>query len=179
MPSFEQYQERLNRRGRTIGEVRKKESDIIMDATWWGDIASRVGYVYDYYHDPDVTKLHHINPLECDEKIPLDIKYVKHTSQTLDKDSISYHLQMIPGQVCNVPYYNKYVEMYDSQWPLGLYIDIEDESGVYNKWLIVAKADADSTQFPTYEILRCDYVFQYIMDGKRMEISGVLRSQNS
>ena len=179
MPSFEQYQSRLGSFGRTLGEVRKKTADDIMLYTWDGDIASRVGYLYDYYNDENPYELNNLNPIKQQNKIPIDIKYIKHTSQTLDKDQVSYHIQMKPGQKCNVPYYEKYEDMYGIQFPLGLYCDIENESGEYNRWLIVAKADAESPQFPTYDILRCDYTFQYILDGKRMEIAGVLRSQNS
>jgi len=54
-----------------------------------------------------------------------------------------------------------------------------DESGRYNRWLIVDKANYNSNQFPTFEILRCDKVFQWIHDNKKYQCAGVLRSQNS
>ena len=45
--------------------------------------------------------------------------------------------------------------------------------------MIVAAADDDDTQFPTYELLKCDYTFQFMISNVRMEIAGVTRSQNS
>ena len=40
----------------------------------------------------------------------------------------------------------------------GNYVDIMSEDGSYNKWLIVDKANYNGNQFPTFEILRCDYI---------------------
>lgn len=177
MPSFNQYQKALLQYGKTLGEVRKKQSDQIMEATWYGDIATRTSWLFDMYHDPDPRLLCNMDVV--DDMVPIDIKFVKHSSKTYDKDNITYHLQMKPSQENCVPYYEDYEYYYDSEWPLGLYILIPDEKGQLNRWLIVDKADADVTQFPTWEILRCDYCFQYILEGKRYEVAGVLRSQNS
>ena len=44
---------------------------------------------------------------------------------------------------------------------------------------MVATADRDENQFPTYEVLRCDEVFRWIKNGKYYEFPGVSRSQNS
>ena len=49
-------------RGGTLGEVRKQQSDEIMDATWWRDIQSRVCYIYDYFHDGEKDKLRGLSP---------------------------------------------------------------------------------------------------------------------
>ena len=164
----------------TIGEGHKVESDKIMNATWWNDISSQVAYLYDYYHDDDITRLNDTDPQNCKLKIPIDIKFLQSSSQTYDKDQVTFHLQLRPGQKCNIKYYREYFkERYDATFPIGLYVDIKDESGKYNRWLIVDKANYNATQFPTFEVLRCDKVFQYIIDNTKMQIAGVLRSQNS
>ena len=176
MPSPINYKRMLG--SKTLGQIRKDESDKIMNFTWDGDISSRVVYLFDYWHDHNKTLLNEMQPDEY--MTPIDAKFVVHTSQTLDKDMISVHLQLRPGQVCNVDYYDEFFKKpYDAQFPIGLYALIPDEQGVYNRWLVVEKANFNVAQFPTFEILRCDKVFEWIFDGKKYRCPGVLRSQNS
>ena len=177
MPSFNKYSKFLGTTGRTIGEVRQEEANRLMEWTWDGDIASQVAYQFDMYHDPDPYALNDVKPTRY--MVPIEIKFIKHTSQTLAKDQVSFHLQLKPSQKCNVNYYSMYEEMYGAHWPLGEYLLIKDSEGRYNRWLVVADADYNQLQFVTYELLRCDHTFQYIVDGKRQEVAGVLQSQNS
>ena len=177
MPSLEIYRKLHDG---TTGQERKRQSDKIMDFTWWNDIQSRVAYLYDYYHDDYKMQLDDLDSSNDPKKIPIDIKFVQSSSQTYEKDYVTYHLQLRPEQECNVEYYNElFQQRYNATFPIGLYIDIPDEQGKYNKWLVVDKANYNVTQFPTFEILRCDKVFQYIVDRKKYEIAGVLRSQSS
>lgn len=164
------------------GRARKMESDTIMLNTWWQDIQSQTAYLYDIYHDTgdERFKLNDLHPEENEDKIPISIKFIRHASQTYNKDPITFWLQLQPGQECNVDYYDEmFASRYNATWPVGLYIDIADESGKYNKWLIVNTANYNQNQFPTFELLRCDYLFQWIHNGKRYECPGVLQSQNS
>ena len=178
MPSPTDYRKILGRL--TNGQVRKNQSDDIMNQTWWEDIQSRVGYLYDFYHDNHITQLEDMKSDKDDLKVPIDIKFVMSSSQTYDKDQVTFHIQLRPGQDCNVNYYEEvFGNRYDATFPIGLYIDIPDERGIFNRWLIVDKANFNVTQFPTYEVLKCDKVFQWIMDNTKMQCAGVLRSQNS
>lgn len=178
MPSPTTYRKILGQK--TDGQVRKEQSDRIMDVSWWEDIQSRVGYLYDYYHDNYITQLIDMKSDKDDSKVPIDIKFVMSSSQTYDKDQVTFHIQLRPGQPCNVNYYEEVFEkQYDATFPIGLYIDIPDERGVFNRWLVVDKANYNTTQFPTFEVLKCDKVFQWIMDDYKIQCAGVLRSQNS
>lgn len=179
MPSFETFKKTNN--GLSIGQNHKAQSDMIMEATWTYDIANRVAYFYDYLHDDYPTQLNDLNSDQDEKKIPIEIKYLAHSSQTLAKDAVSYHLQLRPSQdETVVPYYSEYFEdRYNATFPIGLYCDIPDNKGRYNRWLVVAKADYDDAQFSTFELLRCDYVFQWIESGIKMQMAGVLRSQSS
>lgn len=164
----------------TGGQLRKLQSDLIMEATWDEDIATRTVYLYDWYHDTEPTRLIDLHPENDINKIPMSIKYVIVSSQTYAKDQVTYHLQMKPSQEMCVPYYNEmFRDRYDAEFPIGLYVDIPDSKGIFNRWLIVERANVNDPQFPTYEILKCDHVFQYMMDGFKTQIAGVLRSQNS
>ena len=179
MPSMETYKKLHS--GLMVGQEHKRLSDKIMDATWWTDISSRVGYLYDYYHDDYITQLNNLDSPNDPKKIPIDIKFLMNTSQTYGNDQSTFHLQMRPEQPCNVDYYDEFFgSRYNSTFPIGLYVDIPDEKGKYNRWLIVDKANYNVTQFPTFEILRCDYVLYYIDDHRRKrQIAVVLQSQSS
>lgn len=174
MPSLSLYK---NRFGNTGGEIRIDQSKKVIESTWWEDPSAKVAYLYDWYHDNYKTKLLDMNSPDDELKIPIDIKYIINSTQTFDKDTITYHIMFKPSQKCNVDYYNE--KIYDSTFPCGLYIDIPDTNGVYNRWLVVNKANYYDTMFPTFDILPCDKIIQYIMDGKKINIAGVMRSQNS
>jgi hypothetical protein len=179
MPSFGTYQEIV--KSKTVGEALKHQSDVIMNTTWWNDINSTVVYLYDFYHDSEPLKLRNLDSSNDPLKVAIDAKIVKNASQTYEKDQVTVHLQLRPGQECNVYYYeDDFGKRYAASFPIGLYADILDENGKYNRWLIVSEANNFNVrQFPTYEILPCDKIFQYIIDRVKYQIAGVLRSQNS
>ena len=165
------------------GRARKMQSDVIMLNTWDQDIQSQICYIYDYYHDQRSTetlKLNNLHPENDPQKTPLSIKFIRHTKQTYDKDQVTFWLQMQPGQQCNLDYYEDVLgKRYDTIFPIGLYVDIMHEDGTYNKWLVVDKANYNTNQFPTFEILRCDFLAQWIYKGHKYQCPSVLRSQNS
>ena len=135
------------------GRARKRQSDQIMTQTWWNDIQAQTAYIYDYYHDlqsSESQKLNDLHPQDDNCKTSLAIKFIRHSSQTYDKDKITFWLQMQPGQKCNLDYYNEVLgNRYNATFPVGCYVDIMDESGSYNKWIVVDKANYNSNQFPT------------------------------
>ena len=180
MPLYDLYRTILGEH--TTGEFRRFQSQDIINHTWWNDFSSQVAYLYDWYHDlksPDAHKLRDLSPQEDDQKIPIDIKYLTNSSQTYSKDVITYHIQLRPTQKCNVDYYDALFGRYNAIFPVGLYIDIQDNQGNYNKWLIVGLANYYDPMFSTYEVLPCDMVFQWIFENTKISMSGVLRSQNS
>lgn len=134
------------------------------------------------FHDvgDEHFELNDLHPQDDPNKIAIPIKFIRHASQTYAKDPITYWLQLQPGQECNVDYFwNMYTNKYGNTWPVGLYVDIMDESGKYNKWLCVNTANYNQNQFPTFELLRCDHVAQWIHKGHKYECPCVLQSQNS
>lgn len=167
----------------TPGRARKKQSDQIMIGTWDQDIQSQICYIYDYYHDQksyEALKLNNLHPEDDMEKTALNIKFIRHAKQTYDKDQVTFWLQMQPGQECNLEYYEEVLgNRYNTIFPIGCYVDIMHEDGTYNKWLVVDKANYNGNQFPTFEILRCDYLMQWIFNGRKYQCPAVLRSQNS
>lgn len=182
MPTLEKYRERLSEYGKNNGQARKNHADQIVESTWYNDLATRTCYLFDFMHDPQPDKLNDLTP-DDSMQIPVDVKYLVYSSQTYAKDAITYHIQFKPsedGKDSIVPYYEAlFKERYDATFPCGLYILIPDNHGVYNKWLVVDTANYNDPQFSTYEVLRCDKIFQWVYQNKKYQMPGVLRSQNS
>lgn len=164
------------------GRARKRQSDIIMDATFTQDIQYQVGYLFDYYHTAPENrlKLEGFDPETDESPTPVDLKLIAHSKKTYDKDEVTMHIQFRPGYKCGVEYYESdFAKRYNARFPVGLYVWLKGEDDIYRRWLVVATADRDENQFPTWEVLRCDEVFRWIKDGKYYEFPGVSRSQNS
>lgn len=177
MPSFDTFKKNsfVNN-----GQARKQISDQIMDATWWEDISSRVAYIYDYYHDDEPLLLKGLHPEKSKTKTKVDIKYLVNAYNSEAKDQVGFHIQFRPNHKCPLKYYKEMFEdRYSAEYPIGLYCDIPDEKGVYHKWLITDGANQLNTQFPTWYVLPCDHVFQWIFEGVKYQLAGVSRNQNS
>ena len=137
---LEAYKKRLNQKGKYMGEVLKRQSDVIMDKTFTRDIAYRLCYI---------------------DGEPVDAKYITYTYYSISKDAVDYHLQFRPGV----------------HYPIGKYIDVPDDTGTYNRWLIVGRSD--EPQFVKYNILKCNWIFKWVKDGIIYECLGVLRKRNN
>ena len=125
-------------------------------------------------------KLTDLHPRDDGEKTPIKVKFIRHSSQTFDKDQITYHIQLLPDAEVDVPYYNEVFALrYGATYPCGLYVDLHDSKGKYNRWLVVNKANYWQSQFPTFHVLPCDFIFNWVKSGKKYAMPGVLRSQNS
>lgn len=177
MPSFDFYKRVIG--NKTGGQIRKEQSDFIMDFTWDEDIQAKKAYIYDYYHDDEKLKLTHLNSPQSTTKTKVDIKFIINSYNSENKDEVGYHIQFRPNFKCPISYYEDYIDKYGSEFPIGLYIDIPDEQGIYRKWIITEYANTFGLQFPTWYILPCDYLFQWVYDGKKYQMCGVGRSQNS
>lgn len=150
--------------------------------TWWGDIQAQTAYCYDFSHDigEERFKMRDLHPYDDQNKVPVEIKFIKHESQSLNKDNVTFWLQFKPGAECELDYYDSVLgKKYGATWPVGTYWDIQAEDGKYNKWLCVALANYWQNQFPTYQILPVDHLLQWIHNGKKYECPCVLASQNS
>ena len=176
------YRATLGKSGSFAGEVKKNQSDTITETSWYEDLATRTCYFYDHFHDNEPLKLDDLHP---DKRlmIPIDVKYLVNGSQTYNKDPITYRIMFKPSEEGHdelVSYYkNDFIDRYQAQFPVGLYVAIPDAKGKYNRWLVVDRANVNDPQYPTYEILRCDHIAQWIYKGIKYQYPVVLQSQNS
>ena len=187
MPSLDLYKQRLQQRGNTIGQVHKYNSDQIMEQTWDRDIQSKICYIYDYHHDDQWWKNTGIT-YQNTTKTRIDAKFSIVRYQSTDSDVVDYHLQFRPSQkvqfnqLDDLYYYETdYREKYGAPFPIGMYIDIPNEKGVYEKWIICA--EEPTLQFKTYIILPCNYLLHWIEVAGEQKIKRKMwcatRSQNS
>lgn len=91
----------------------------------------------------------------------IEIKFLIHNLYSIASDSIDYHVQFRPGV----------------HYPLGTYIDIPDDTGTYKRWLIVGRND--NPTFVRYNVLKCNWTFKWIYEGKIHSVLGCIRSRNS
>ena len=169
MPSLEtarRIASMKNNGAKTIGQIRKEESDFLMEQTWDGDLQSKTCYIYDFYHDDKPWLAEDITH-ENTTKTKIDAKFIVTKYSSIDKDQVEYHLQFRPSQPVRFTeddelyyYETDYKKHYSTQFPIGLFVDIPDEKNVYRKWLIVAKEEGN--QFLKYSVLPCDYYLHWI-----------------
>lgn len=188
MPSLDVYKRQLSALGSTVGQNLKAHSDMAMEMTWDNDIQSKVCYLYDYSHD-DEPELEYGFEYRKTHKHRIDAKFIVTQYSTLSKDQVEYHLLFRPSQQMFFKnehddlywFESNYRKQFNMQFPIGLYIDIPDEKGIYRRWLICAKEIGN--QFEKYSILPCDYRFQWVdvVDGKKVkkQMWGCTRTMNS
>lgn len=184
MLSFDDMKKRYDNVG-TIGQQLKVMSDEVMQETFDNDIQTRQCYIYDYYHDDQADKRNGYNPSLSRTKIPVKLKFIVKSYKTIAKDEPDYHIMFEPdvwnSMSCKPDWFVKNYEKFDIDFPLGLYVDIPDDRGVYHKWIIVY--DEVANQFPKFGVLKCNYLFTWIEnDGvyrHKRKVWGVDRTQNS
>ena len=176
--NFNDYKQAFE--SRTTGQQHSYESKNIIEQSWYDDPASTVAYFYDYYHDDEPDKNTNLHPENSKTKIPVEIKYMIIPYRSLAKDEVDSRIMFRPSYRCNIPYYKELFEKpTQGIFPTGLYVDIQNQDGIWQKWLVINTADASNHDFPTWSILPCGHRFQWVADGKKYQMWGVERSQSS
>lgn len=150
----------------TLGEKLKHDSDVLMESTWNSDLQSKVCYIYDYSHDNEPDKNVGMT-YENTTKTRIDAKFIITQYGSINKDQVAYHLMFKPSQPLEFNegdelYYfeTDYRKKYDIPFPCSLYIDIPNEKGIYEKWLIINAEQGN--QFIKYNILPINYRFEWV-----------------
>lgn len=171
----------------TLGERLKYQSDDIMETTWWNDLQSKVCYIYDFFHD-DQKELNKGMDYINTTKTRIDAKFIITQYSSISKDQVEYHIMFRPSQPIEFTekddlyyYQTDFYDRYGAEFPIGLYIDIPDDRGIYNKWIICMKEIGN--QFIKYKVLPCNYYFMWIEQNGNRRIKrkmwGVRRTQSS
>ena len=184
-----------NNGAKTIGQIYKEQSDWAMEQTFENDIATKTCYIYDHFHDDFFTDEHGIirslaegMTYENTNKTKIDAKFIIKSYQSMDKDQVEYYLMFRPSQPVifnegdDLYYYETdFRERYSATFPIGLWVDLPDDRGVYHKWLICRNEPAN--QFPKYLILPANYELMWVEKNNEKRIKRrmwcVLRQQMS
>lgn len=175
--NLHEYKRLVGRGTSSEGQLRKVQSDEIMNVTWDRDIQSKKCYMYDYYHDDDRENAENLHYNKNTTKTPVDAKFIITQYGSLSKDQVEYHIQFRPGVREVLPYYKETYGKFGMALNIGNYIDIPDDDGVYNKWLICSRELGN--QFVKYNVLPCNYHFHWVYDNKKYAIWGVARLRSS
>lgn len=198
MPSLQTARRIANAKtnnAKTLGQIYKEESDFLMEETWDNSIASKTCYIYDHFHDDFFTDEHGITrslaegmTYENTNKTKIDAKFIIKSYQSMDKDQVEYYLMFRPSQPVrfnkgdDLYYYETdFRKRYSATFPIGLWVDLPDDRGVYHKWLICRNEPAN--QFPKYLILPANYELMWVEKNNEKRIKRrmwcVLRQQMS
>lgn len=151
------FAKRMNLKGSTLGQTMKRQSDLLMDVTFTQDKEHKLATLYNC--DFDVLEEN------------VDIKFQFSQNYTINKDQVEYLVQFRPGY-----HPEKIYKWKDKKERLGFYLAFPDDVGEINIWLIVGKNDKEFTR---YNVLKCNWTFQYIANGELHSILGVLRNRNN
>ena len=195
MSVYDLHRKRMKSQGSTIGQILKQQSDDIMEQTFENDIASKTCYIYDHFHDDFFTDEYGITrslaegmTYENTNKTKIDAKFIVKSYQSMDKDQVEYYLMFRPSQPVrfnegdDLYYYETdFRKRYSATFPIGLWVDLPDDKGVYHKWLICRNEPAN--QFPKYLILPANYELMWVEKNNEKRIKRrmwcVLRQQMS
>lgn len=195
MSVYDLHRKRMKSQGNTIGQILKQQSDDIMEQTFENDIASKTCYIYDHFHDDFFTDEYGITrslaegmTYENTNKTKIDAKFIVKSYQSMDKDQVEYYLMFRPSQPVRLNegddlyyYETDFRKRYSATFPIGLWVDLPDDKGVYHKWLICRNEPAN--QFPKYLILPANYELMWVEKNNEKRIKRrmwcVLRQQMS
>ena len=198
MPSLQTARRIANAKtndAKTLGQIYKEESDFLMEETWDNSVTSKTCYIYDYFHDDFFTDEHGITrslaegmTYENTNKTKIDAKFIIKSYQSMDKDQVEYYLMFRPSQPVrfnegdDLYYYETdFRKRYSATFPIGLWVDLPDDRGVYHKWLICRNEPAN--QFPKYLILPANNELMWVEKNNEKRIKRrmwcVLRQQMS
>ena len=164
MITLNSYKKALSSHGVTEGNIRKNKTDFIVNNS--------------FTRDPNYKKVY---ILTKDGWKFEDAKYQFHVAQSIAKDAIDYYLQFRPSV----------------HYPIGSYVIVPDDTSpdinlsdselrnpfdqpVENRtqwWIIVGRDHANA--YVRYNILQCNWNFQWIWDNHVQSCFGCARNANS
>ena len=158
------YKNYLSTRGNTLGQVKRTQSDVIMNNT--------------FTLDPTYKKVYILTKEGWKWE---DVKYQFHSAPSISKDAVDYYLQFRPKVHYPV---GSYVIVPDDTSPdinlEGSEIDDPFMQPIYNRtqwWIIVGRDEANA--YVRYMILKCDWDFRWIYKGKIMSCWACSKNANS
>lgn len=142
MITADDYKSYLAAKGSHLGELRKNRADMIMNATFKGDIGYRRVYILDPTKGWKYT----------------DAKFSRHSLASTSKDGVDSYLQFRPKEHYPIGCYVFIPD--DTSYELEINKENPLYDGAKNLWLIVERTD--DRQFVQYLVLKCNWRFKWL-----------------
>lgn len=159
-----EYKKYLSSHGNSLGNIKRNQSDILMNSTFTRDPAYKKVYI--------LTK---------DGWKWEDAKYQEHSVQSIAKDPVDYYLQFRPKVHYSV---GSYVIVPDDTSP-ELNLNSEELLNPFlqpaknrTQWWIIVGRD-ESNDYVKYMILKCNWDYRWVYKGKLMSCWGCARNSQS
>jgi len=149
--NINQYKDYLFSHGTTMGQVKRNQSDVLMNSTFTIDPAYKKVYI--------LTK---------DGWKWEDAKYQTHSAQSISKDPVDYYLQFRPK--VHYPIGSYIIVPDDTSPDINLSEDelinpfTQPTKNRTQWWIIVGRDEANA--FVRYMILKCDWELRWVYGGK-------------
>lgn len=157
---YEDFRNRMSRRGSYMGETMRNQSNAVVNATWLNSVAARPVQVkwLNYGLPPE-----YLSPDDFEE--PLDAHFELKSSYSLNSGESPYYLTFRPGELMRHP-----------EIKVGAYVSIPNVDSIPEWWMIVFIED--DNELKKLYILKCNYQFGWVANGKIYKCLGVLRNGN-
>lgn len=158
---YEEFRKRMDKRGSFMGETMRRQSDEIVNATWLNSVAAR---------RVQVKCLNRGLPPEYasaeEFEDPIDAHFELKSPYSLNSGESSYYLTFRPGELLRHP-----------EIKIGAYVSIPNTDDIPEWWMIVFIED--DNELKKLQILKCNWTFGWVVDGKIYHHLGVLRHGSS
>ena len=158
---YEEFRKRMDRRGSFMGETMRQQSDMIVNATWLNSVAARRVQVKWLNRGLPPT-YNSANEFED----PIDAHFELKSEYSIANGVSPYYLTFRPGELVRHP-----------EIKVGAYVSIPNVDNVPEWWMIIFIED-DNELKKSY-IMKCNWIFRWVVDGKIYSHLGVLRNGSS
>lgn len=158
---YEEFRKRMERRGSFMGETMRRQSDMIVNATWLNSVAARRVQVKWLNRGLPPTYA------SVDEfEDPIDAHFELKSAYSLSAGESPYYLTFRPGELVRHP-----------EIKIGAYVSIPNVDNIPEWWMIVFIED--DNELNKLYIMKCNYTFKWVVDGKIYSNLGILRNGSS
>ena len=158
---FEDFRKRMERKGSFMGETMRRQSDAVVNATWLNSVAARRVQVK--WLNRGLPPMY-TNVDEFED--PIDAHFELKSEYSVANGVSPYYLTFRPGEMMRHP-----------EIRVGAYVSIPNVDNVPEWWIIIFIED-DNELRKSY-IMKCNWIFKWVVDGKIYSHLGVLRNGSS
>lgn len=162
--NINQYKSYLSSHGNTLGQIKKNQSDVLMNST--------------FTQDPNYKRVY---ILTKDGWKWEDAKYQTHSTPSISKDPVDYYLQFRPKT--HYPIGSYVIVPDDTSADINLTEDelvnpfLQPTKNRTQWWIIVGRDEANA--FVRYMILKCDWEFRWVYKGRLQTCWACSKTQQS